>query len=253
MSAASPAGVVSGRLPSSFVRVTRSSTNAPSRSVSTTSTLGSGTISASNLPGRLRGGRALLALERVGVLRVARDPVVLRDRVGGLQHRHVDVGLVTQHPLLGEAVHVHDVLHHRDRLAAAGDDDLRTVGRDAPGGDRDRLQSRRTVAVDRHARDASPANRRATRRRGRGCCRSRLPVSPTPRIDVLDLGRIDAGPRHGMRDRVARERRAVRLVERAAKRASDRRARRRNDRGFTHAADSVCAYHIGPPRKAGKP
>ena len=80
---------------------------------------------------RLRGGGALLALQRVLVLRFARDLVLLGDVVGGLEHRHVEVGLVPQQPLLGEAVHVQLVLHQADRLDAAGDDDRHAVDDDA--------------------------------------------------------------------------------------------------------------------------
>src|SRR5579884_1639807 len=64
----------------------------------------------------LRRRRALLALKRVFVLTLARNVVFASDEVGSLQHRRVDVGLMPQHPLLGEELDVHGILHHADRF-----------------------------------------------------------------------------------------------------------------------------------------
>ena len=52
--------------------------------------------------------------------------------------------------------------------------------------------------------------------------------------DVLDLGGIDAGALHGLRDRVAGQLLALGVVECAAIGLADRRARRGNDDCFTH-------------------
>jgi len=81
--------------------------------------------------GRLACGRTLLALQRVLVLRFARDVVLLRDVVGGVEHRHIDVGRMTQKPLFGVELGVDIVLHHRDRFDAAADDHVGIINDDA--------------------------------------------------------------------------------------------------------------------------
>ena len=75
-----------------------------------------------------RGADAALAFEAVLVLLVAPDLVAFGDNLGGLQHRHVYLGL-HRHQLVVdgvEAVHVL-VLHKADRLDAAADRDLDAV------------------------------------------------------------------------------------------------------------------------------
>src|SRR4051794_35774469 len=70
----------------------------------------------------LRGGRAALAFERIFVLALARDAVALRHRLGGVEHRHVDV-LLDCHQFGIDRVECIGVivLHQADRFAAAAD------------------------------------------------------------------------------------------------------------------------------------
>src|SRR5947208_1242616 len=103
--------------------------------------------------------RAVLALHAVLVLLLARNLVAARDVLGGLQHRPVGLGLVAMKPLVLEVVLVHLVLHHRDRLDAAGHEHLAFAGEHALACERDRLQARGAEAVHRHAGNAHRAAR----------------------------------------------------------------------------------------------
>jgi len=87
----------------------------------------------------LRGCRASLRLQRVGVLVVARDAVFARDDVGGFDHRHEEIGLMAQEPLFGEKFNVRRILHEADRLGTACDHRGCAVDDDAMRGRRDRL------------------------------------------------------------------------------------------------------------------
>src|SRR5579885_773945 len=180
---------------------------------------------------RLRG--ALLALQRVLVLPFARHLVLLSDEVGRLQHRHVDVGLVAEHPIFGEELDVHRVLHHTDRLGAACDDDVRAVDDDALRRNRDRLQPRGAVAVDRRSRNGFG-------QAGAQCGDAAQIVAgrafgqADADDDVVDLLRIHARTFDGRFNRVAGHRRAVRLIEGAAEGSADWGTRRGNNGGFTH-------------------
>ena len=110
---------------------TRSSRTAPVPLSSTYFQVGIGTISASNLPAACAAAVRCWLCSAVLVLRLARDLIVFGDVVGGLQHRHEHVGSWRSSHSSVNPLRCDDVLHHPDRLAAAGDDDVRTVGDDA--------------------------------------------------------------------------------------------------------------------------
>ena len=100
----------------------------------------------------LAGRNALLADQRVLVLRLTTDVVACSNDVGSLDHRHVQLGLVLLDPLVGPHVHVDlVVLAQADRLDAAGDDGRNLFGNDALGGDGNRLQTGAAETVDRQA------------------------------------------------------------------------------------------------------
>ena len=67
----------------------------------------------------LCGGSALLARQRIFVLRLAADAIPLRDRLGSLEHGHVDC-----------AVHLHQfrIRHHAHFLGLDETDALLTTG-----------------------------------------------------------------------------------------------------------------------------
>src|SRR5829696_821037 len=83
---ARPSGEVSGRLPSSRSSVTACSLISAVALSCTSFVVG--------------GGGAQLALQRILVLRLARDAVALRHDLGGVDHRQVDLGLVLLEPLV---------------------------------------------------------------------------------------------------------------------------------------------------------
>ncbi len=92
------------------------------------------------LAGLLRGGGALLRLQRIFVLRLARDAVAFGDDLGGLDHRHI-----------GRIVHLDQLTvefdpelfaaHHRNLFEAARDDGVHAVDDDLLGGGGDRHQA----------------------------------------------------------------------------------------------------------------
>ncbi len=65
--------------------------------------------------GFLRRGGALLALQRVFVLRLAADAIALGDGFGGLQHRHVDRAVHRDQFRIGHHAHFLG-LHERDAI-----------------------------------------------------------------------------------------------------------------------------------------
>src|SRR5207237_8452755 len=103
------------------------------------------------LAGGARGGGTLLAAYAVLILPLARDVVLLRDVLGRLQHRPVQLRLVRVDPRPVQHVLVHLVLDARDRFHAAGRVDVAFAGDDALRRDGDRLQARRAEAVHGHA------------------------------------------------------------------------------------------------------
>src|SRR5271168_3835707 len=183
---------------------------------------------------RLRGGCALLRLQRIGVLRLARDAVALRDDFGGLQHRHVERVAMRHEPWVGRAEAVHMVvLHQRDRLEASADSDVHAVRDDLLGGDRDRHQAGRALAIDRHSRYAGrqPGAQRALPRDVEA---GRTLLQGGAHDHVVDLAPGYAGAAERDLDRVAAERLRRRIVEGAAIGLADRGSRCGDDDGFAH-------------------
>ena len=79
-----------------------------------------GTISASNLPAAAAAAARCWLCTPYSILPLAGDAVALRDILGGLQHRPVDLGLVLGEPALVNHVLVRFVLHAGDRLDPTG-------------------------------------------------------------------------------------------------------------------------------------
>jgi hypothetical protein len=182
---------------------------------------------------RLRRGGALLRLERIGVLALARHAIALGDHFGGLQHRHVDIGVHLQQVVVG-AEPQFGGLHHRDRFDAACDHHVGAVDDDVRRRHRDRLQPGGALPIDRDPGDrrrqprtqrCGPSDRRLHALRQRG-----------PEHDVLDQIGLEPGALDGGADRVRGERRGRGRIERTAIGAPDRRARGGDDDGFTHDA-----------------
>jgi hypothetical protein len=97
---------------------------------------------------------ALLRLQAVCVLALARDVVAFGDDLGGVDHRQVDLRL-DRHQLV---VHQPErvavvVLHQADRFQSAGDSRLHAVIADGVGQKRHRLQAGGALPVDRGAGD----------------------------------------------------------------------------------------------------
>ena len=100
-------------------------------------------------------GRALLAGQRVFVLRLAADLVALGHDFGRVAHHHVDAGLVLLDPRVRLAAAAGD---RGDALDAAADGHVDSFVDDLMRGQRDGLQARRAKAIDRGAGHASPAS-----------------------------------------------------------------------------------------------
>jgi hypothetical protein len=146
---------------------------------------------------------------------------------------------VLDQPRVGDHVLVGLVLHARDRLDAAGDDDVVFARDDALRCHRDRLQAARAEAVDGHAagRDRQA---RAQRDLARDVAAGGALRSRATHDDVVDLGRVDAGALDRGLDRVAAERRAVRHVEGTLPALGERRAGGGNDDGAGHGMLLSC-------------
>ena len=188
-------------------------------------------VEAAGLLGR---GGAQLALQRVLVLRLAADLVALRHDLGGVDHRHVDLGLVLVEPLVVQAVRVLVlVLHEADRLDPARDHHRHAVDDHPLRRERDRLQAGRAEAVDGRAarRHRQPG---PDRRLARDVVAGRAFRQRAADEHVLDLAGLDAGALDGVLDHVAGKRRAVGVVEGAAIGLADRRAGGRDDDGVGH-------------------
>ena len=178
------------------------------------------------------GFSALLALRGIGVLRFAADAIAFGDDLRRLDHRHVGVGFVRQHRLVGKA---RRVLGHRqaDRFHAPGQCDI-DIARD----DRARRQCERgkagaAFAVEREGGDAlrQPGSEH---RHAPGISALGAPLIAYPPEDVVDPRRIDPGTLdrsvHHMR---GKDRRLGR-VERAAIGLANARPGGGDDRGFAH-------------------
>ena len=195
------------------------------------------------LVGLLGGRHAALRFQRVLVLILAAELVALGDDVGGVDHRHVDVGRILQQ--VGIQRILRDAgARDRDALDAAGDDAVGAVRADVVGGHRDRLQARRAEAVD---RDAGGGLRHAGEQR-RLAADVAGAVGAVAEIAILDVILVDAGPLDGVLDRMRRHRHRRRDVEPAAAGLREARAGIGNDDGFTHFFDLLGERrHYGPP------
>src|SRR5688572_25553856 len=178
-------------------------------------------------------GRAVLALHAELVLLLARDFVAARHILGGLQHRPVGLRLVAVQPLVLEVVLVHLVLHQRDRLDAAGDEDLAFAGDDALRGERDCLQAGGAEAVHRHARHADRAAG-ADRDLARDVPAGRALGVGAADDHVFDLVGVDLGALERGVHYVAAHLRAVGQIERALPALAERGARGGNDHCVGH-------------------
>ena len=117
---ASPARVVSGRLPSSARSVTSSKLAAPLSLSVTCMVVVSGTISSSKRPACCAAAVRCWLSTRVLVLRLAADPVAFGDDVGRLDHRHPQRRLLLHAATLrGRGSLLRIALHQADRLDAA--------------------------------------------------------------------------------------------------------------------------------------
>ena len=149
---ARPSSVVVGRLPSSFSRVDLLEGDLFGLLVHDALGRRQRNDLVVEAAGFLSGRRALLALQRVLVLRVAADVVALGHDLGGVDHRHVDVLVLCNQPRVRGTVQVHVfVLHQADRLEPAADDDIDVVADHGLGRDGDGHQARRALAIDGHA------------------------------------------------------------------------------------------------------
>ena len=152
----------------------------------------------------LRGGGARCDLQRIFVLRLAADAVALGDHLGGVEHRHVDVGCIASSSMSGPR-RISGSGPAMIAFDAAGDDNVHAVDDDLLGGRGDGHQARRALAVDGHAGDGD-------RQAGAQCGRAadgRLHALLERGADdaVVDLGGVDPGALDRGADGVGGERR----------------------------------------------
>ena len=186
--------------------------------------------------GLLRGLGAALALGREAVLRLAADAVARGHDVGGLDHGHVQGGLVLDQP--GVQAGVAGIggaarADLRDAFDTASDQRRRAVGHDLAGSAGNGLQSRGAEAADGLA---------GHRKRQAGADRDLAADVAAGRAfgiagahdDVLEHLGVHARALDGGLDGERRQRGAGRDVEFAAVRLGQRRAGGGNDDGFAH-------------------
>ena len=176
----------------------------------------------------LRGGGALLRLERIFVAPLARHAVAIADDFGGVDHRHVDA--VVHREQLGVGADAHLArLDEADALDTASDAHVHAVDNDLLGGGSDGHQARGTLAIEGHAGDpdAEPGAE------GSGAADRCLdPLRQRTADDaILDVGGGDPGALDGGADGVGGQRRRRGRVERPAIGAADRGAGGGNDDG----------------------
>ena len=140
---------------------------------------------------------ALLALQRVGVLGLALDPVALRHDLGGDAHREVEAGKALAGGLVGQARGVlAAVLHHRDGLDARADGDVGALVEDRVRGHHHGLGARGAEAVDGGRGDLLGETRRH-RGDARGVHALAAFRKTTAHDHVLDVGGVEVGNRGG--------------------------------------------------------
>src|ERR1019366_2927852 len=181
------------------------------------------------LAGLLSRSHAALGFERELVLGLAADLVALGDDVGGVDHRHVDVGIHLPQArvvVLTRAAAAREA----DRLDAAGHDALGAVIDDVARGHGDGLQARRAEAVDGHAgggdRHAGEQRRLAAEIAGA--------VGHIAHETVFHRVLVDARAFDGVLHRVGGHADSGGDVEPATAGLGQARASIGNDNGFTH-------------------
>ena len=179
--------------------------------------------------GGLRGSGAALALECKRILRVARDVVAFGHDLRGLDHAHVDLRLALDEPGIFDHVSIEVlVLHKADRLQPARDDGGGAVDNHARRRDRDRLQPRAAIPVDRDARGLDRQAGAEDDLTGDVHAGGAL-AERAAHDHVVDLGWVEARPLHGGGHGVGAKRGAGRRVEGAPIGLADRGARGRDD------------------------
>ena len=185
------------------------------------------------MPGRLGGGGALLRLQGVFVLGLARNAVAVGHALGSLEHRHIDVRRLLQQGLILEPVEVHMlVLDQRNALQSAPHGNHLSVDHHLFGRGGDRHQARGALAVQTHARHGggqAGGQRDLARDIGRG----RALLQGRAHHHILDLGRIAARALDGVAHGVGAQLLGLGVIEGPAIGAPDRGAGGRDDDGFT--------------------
>src|SRR5581483_7366988 len=197
------------------------------------------------LVGLLGGGHAALRFQRILVLVFAADLVALGDDVGGVDHRHVDVGRVF------EEIGIQGLFRIAERgngntLDAAGHDAVGAVGANRIGGHRDGLKAGGTEAVD---GDARRGLRHAGEQRRLAADIART-VGAIAEITILDILLVDAGTLDRVLDGMRRHAHGRGDIESAATGFRQPGARIGNDYGFTHVSLPVrlpILPVMGPP------
>jgi hypothetical protein len=144
------------------------------------------------------------------------------------------------------------VLHEADRFDAAGHRDLYAFEHHRTRGDRDRLQARRALPINRRTGDGdwqSGADRALARDVHRRCAL----LHGTSHDDVFDLTRLDLRASDCLPDHMSGHCRTFGVVQRAAIGLSDWRARGRNNCGLGHAILQFASSHAAfAGRSAGR-
>ena len=178
--------------------------------------------------------RALLTLQREGILVFAVDAVALGHHIGRVDHGHEEVRLVFQQPGVGIGGVGVARTDQRDALDAAGHHGGRAVDNDAAGRKGNGLQARGAKTVDHGAAHAD----------GQAGAHGRLAADiaaggafgvAAAQHHVFDQGRVNAGALHRSADGKGGQLRARRDIELPTVGFGQRRTRCRNDDGFTHA------------------
>src|SRR6516225_8794072 len=201
----------------------------------------------------LKGGcGAALALEAVLVLALARNLVAFRDHFGGLEHRDIHRGLHRHELVVHRVKLVHVlVLHEADRFDPAGHRDFYAVEHHRTRGDRDRLQARRALPINRRAGDGDGQSG-ADRALARDVHRRGALLHGTSHDDVLNLTGLHLRASDRLPDHMPGHCRTFGIVQRAAKGLSDWRARGRNNYGLGHAVLQFASGHAAfAARSAG--
>src|SRR5450755_1192190 len=102
------------------------------------------------LAGLLGCGHAALRFQRILILVFAAELVTLRDDIGGIDHRHENVGCCLEQGWIDRFLR-HAAAGDRDAFDAAGNDTIGAVGANAVRRHRNGLQSRRAETVHRYA------------------------------------------------------------------------------------------------------